>query len=508
MHPMPSAQATNGAYRRILLGTVVALGGLVVLTLIMLPWRSHLSIATPALVLIFPVIIGAVIGGFTPGAVGAVAGFVLYDVFYVPPYGRLAVRDPENWVALVVYVAVALVVAQVVTQLQLAREEARRREADANRLFDLSQALIGDLTLSDLLDHIVWSIQSVFAPRWTALLVPRNGESDLEVVAHAGQALSDTEAESLVGNVGQTRSLGQPGSGVPDRISVALVASNRPVGLVVLQEVQFARQDRALIGTFANQAALAIERALLQDQAMRSRLLEEIDRWRRAMMGAVSHDLRTPLSSVKAAVSSLRRDGDAMSADDRAELLELIELQSDRLSRLVTNLLDATRIESGALEVRTAPIPFEVLLSEALDAVAGLVPDSRVVIDTADELPLLDIDHVLIAQVLANLLENAARLSPLDSLLHVAAHRATTETGASVEISVADDGPGISPGEADRVFEMFSQNDGGGRAGLGLAIAKAFVEAHGGHIWIDQRVSKGARVAFTVPAAAMTATRA
>jgi K+-sensing histidine kinase KdpD len=146
----------------------------------------------------------------------------------------------------------------------------------------------------------------------------------------------------------------------------------------VLQEVQFARQDRALLGTFANQAALAVERAQLQEQAMRTRLLEEIDRWRGAMMGAVSHDLRTPLASVKTAVSSLRQDNAGLSEMDRADLLELIELQSDRLARLVTNLLDMTRIESGALAVRRALIPLDELVDESLAAIDGLVPRSRV----------------------------------------------------------------------------------------------------------------------------------
>ena len=172
------------------------------------------------------------------------------------------------------------------------------------------------------------------------------------MAARAGQELTGDELTSLTASGGQIRSLGMDGGGSPSRVAVALVASNRPVGLLVLQEVQFARQDRALLGTFANQAALAVERAQLQDQALRTRLLEEIDRWRGAMMGAVSHDLRTPLASVKAAVSSLRQDGAALSDADRAELLELIELQSDRLARLVTNLLDMTRIESGALAVR------------------------------------------------------------------------------------------------------------------------------------------------------------
>jgi two-component system sensor histidine kinase KdpD len=235
---------------------------------------------------------------------------------------------------------------------------------------------------------------------------------------------------------------------------------------------------------------------------LRTRLLEEIDRWRGAMMGAVSHDLRTPLASVKAAVSSLRQEGPALSDDDRAELLELIELQSDRLARLVTNLLDMTRIESGALAVRPTLIPFDELVDEALAAVNGLVPRSRVQVEPASDLPLLEIDHVLMGQVLANLLENAARLCPDQSPIRIAALQIEDAAVPLVEISVTDEGPGIAAEERDRVFEMFSQKGGGARSGLGLAIAKAFVEAHGGTIWVDPEVRRGARVVFTVPAAA------
>jgi len=504
---MGSMPGTNRPYRRAVVGTAVALGGLVALTLVMLPFRPHLSVATPAMVFVVPVLLGVVVGGFVPGAVGALAGFLLYDIFFLPPYGNLTVREPDNWSALIVYVVVVLVVARVVTKLQGAREEARRREQDTSRLFDLSQALIGDLSLPQLLEHIATIVQTVFTPRWTALLLPGNEGGPgahgpaLTVAAQAGQALTDEDRASLVGGAGQTRSLGLPGGDASSRIAVALVASNRPVGLLVLQEVQFARQDRDLLGTFANQAALAVERAQLQDQAMRTRLLEEIDRWRRAMMGAVSHDLRTPLASVKTAVSSLRQDGASMGADDRAELLELIELQSDRLARLVTNLLDLTRLESGALALQSSPVPFDELVGEALDAVTGLVPPSRVILEAAPDLPLLEIDHMLIAQVLANLLENAGRLSPGESPITITAHLAPGPSGPMVEISVADDGPGIPAHERLRVFEMFSHDDGGGRAGLGLSIAKAFVEAHGGTIWIDPQVSSGARIVFTVPGA-------
>ncbi len=505
---MPSMQATNGAYRRAVVGTIVALVGLVALLLVMLPFRAHLSIATPALVFVIPVVLGVVVGGFVPGAVGAVAGFLLYDIAFLPPYGTLTVRAPQNWIALVVYVAVVLMVARVVTNLQSARQEAFRREADAARLFELSQALIGELTLPQLLEHITASVQALFAPRWTALLLPDTGDEaapgkpSLSVAARAGAELSDDDLESLVAGSGQTRSLGLPGGVMPSRVAVALVASNRPVGLLVLEEVRFARQDRALLGTFANQAALAVERAQLQEQVLRSRLLEEIDRWRRAMMGAVSHDLRTPLASVKTAVSSLRQDRGGLGAADRADLLELIELQSDRLARLVTNLLDMTRIESGTLAPHASQVPFDELVGEALDAVSGLVPPSRVAVDEAPDLPLLQIDHVLIGQVLANLLENAARLAPGGTPIRIDARAAGGTDGPMVEIAVTDEGPGIAADRRDQVFEMFSEHGGGGRAGLGLTIAKAFVEAHGGTIWIDPHVTRGARVVFTVPAAA------
>ena len=503
---MPGSLVTNRAQRRVALGVAVTLVGLAVLTGLLLPFRTHLSSATPALVFVVPVILGVIVGGFVPGAVGSVAGFVVYDVFFLRPYDTLSVQSPENWIALAVYVVVVLVVAQVVTKLQSAREEAQRRAQDAGRLFELSQALIGELTQPQLLDHIASTVQNAFSPRWTALVLPRDdgpaaGENaGLYVAASAGAELGAAERASLTDSAGQTRSLGLMGGGA-SRVSVALVASNRPVGLLVLQDVQFAHQDRALLGTFANQAALAVERARLMDQALRSRLLEEVDRWRAALMGAVSHDLRTPLASMKTAVSSLRQSDTVLGPADRADLLELIELQSDRLARLVTNLLDMTRIESGSLQLRPTIIPFDELVGGAIGAVSGLVDPERVVYRSHPELPLLELDQVLIVQVLANLLENAARLAPVGSTIGVDA-RVVAAHPPSVEIAVTDDGPGISSDMREEVFEMFSQNSGGGRAGLGLAIAKAFVQAHGGAIWIDPLVTRGARVVFTVPSAA------
>ena len=149
---------TRGRYQRILLGIATMLAVLAILVVILLAFRSHLSIALPALVFVLPAVVGTVIGGFPVGVVGAVAGFLAYDYYFLPPYGTLTVRSPQNWIALVVYVAVVLIVAQVVSQLRRAREVAVRQTAESNRLYDLSQALIGDLTLSELLSHIVTAV--------------------------------------------------------------------------------------------------------------------------------------------------------------------------------------------------------------------------------------------------------------------------------------------------------------------------------------------------------------
>jgi two-component system, OmpR family, sensor histidine kinase KdpD len=493
-------------YRRTIQGVLVTVVGLAAVLVVLVPFRAHLSTAIPALLFVLPALIGVVVGGFFAGAVGALGGFVLYDYYFLPPYNTLTVRSPQNWIALVVYLAVVLVVAQVADQLRHARGEALRRTDEAGRLYELSQALIGDPNISQLVTHIVDTVQGVFSPRWTALILPAGGRGALapgevlQIAAAAGQPMSDGEIVGVTAGGGHARSLGLTAGTEPLRVSVALAVGDHAVGLLVLQDVELEERERSLLGTFANQAALALDRAELSEQALRTRLLEEIDRWRSALMGAASHDLRTPLASIKTAVSSLRQVGTQLDPADRAELLELIELQSDRLARLVTNLLDMTRIEAGALELRPIAIAFGELVSEALGSLEGIIGPERVVVEAAPDLPLLHIDHVLISQVLANVLENAERLSPERSVIRVAGRVAPGNGSTRVEIAVSDDGPGIGNDERERVFEMFSQTGGGGRAGLGLAIAKAFVEAHGGRIWVDPDVERGARVVFTVPA--------
>jgi len=487
------------SFGRGLRGSVVALGTVGALCALMLPFRSHLSVATTALVLVVPVVLAVAAGGFRAGALAVAAGFLADDLLFIPPYGRLSVGNAQNWTALAVYVVVMLVAARVVARVDAARAEARRREVQTRHLFDLSDVLIGVTPLADLLGRIVFTMQRAFSLRSAALLLPTGDE--VRVAAEAGTPLSPDELRAVSPSGGERRSV-VPMSGrraVPggEMMVVPLVSSGRPLGLLVAAGGPLDVHDQELLRTYANQAALALERSQLREQALRTALLEEVDRWRGALMGAVSHDLRTPLAAVKAAVSDLRRHDVALSPDDVDELLELIEVQSDRLARLVANLLDMTRIQAGALELHPEPTALSELVEEGLGALGAELERGRVKTNFVGDLPLLDVDHLLVAQVLANLLENAHRHAPEGTVIEVQARRA----GQVVEVAVEDHGPGVPEEERERVFQMFNRISGGGRAGLGLTIAKAFVEAHGQEIHAEEAPGGGARFVFTLPVA-------
>jgi two-component system, OmpR family, sensor histidine kinase KdpD len=486
--------------RRWVIGAIVAIAAL---SGAMLPLRGNLSLATPALVLVVPVVAGVAVGGLVSGVVAVGAGFIAYDLLFIPPYGTLSVGAAQNWVALGVYAVVMLIVARVFAFLQRTRGEARRDADATRRLYALSDVLIGDQAVTGVLQVIADTIRQAFGARWVAVLIPSDRDGrELVVAATAGQP-SESELAGMAPAGGRPERLGagsrngraaEPPGG---QVRVALTARGRPVGLVAMAGASFDRHEADLLQTYANQAALALERSQLREQALRTELLEQVDTLRASLMGAVSHDLRTPLASVKTAVTALRRatvDG-SLSPEDRSELLALIEQQSDALDRLVANLLDMTRIQSGALELRRAITPVTDVVEGGLRA-SAVLPD-HVEVDLPPDLPPVDVDQVLMEQVLANLLDNASRHSPDGTPVRI---EAAGRDGV-VELSVSDRGPGIPAADRERVFTMFSRIGAEGRAGLGLAIARAFVEAHGQTIHVEDAPGGGARFVVTLPAA-------
>jgi two-component system sensor histidine kinase KdpD len=469
------------------------------LGVIMLPLRSELSVATTALVLVVPVVVGVAIGGFATGVVVTATGFLVYDFVFIPPYYTLDVGAAQNWAALGVYAVVMVVTARVVSQMNAARSEAQVRAAEVRRLFDLSELLVRESSVPELLETIVAAVQQAFDLEGAALLLPADGH--LELAASAGRPLSELELHRLSASGQLPVQLGTV-RGEPAAVqAVALSASGQPIGLLALRGIPETRRGHELLGAFANHLALTLERAQLRERAVQAQLLREIDRLRRSLVGAVSHDLRTPLATIKVSTSTLLDPEASVTEGDAKELLSLIDLQATRLDRLVSNLLDMTRIQSGALELRRGPAVVAELVDEAL-ATLGPSPDlHRVKWRATSDLPLVDVDHVLVCQVLANLIDNAIRHAPGDTPVLVSA---AVGPEGWVEVTVADRGPGVPEEERASIFQMFNRREAGGRGGLGLAIAQAFIEAHGGRIWVESSVHGGARFVLTLPVSERT----
>ena len=426
-----------------LVGSLTGLASVAALGAAMLPLRSHLAVSTTALVLVIPVVVAAAIGGFVAGLAVVAAGFLVFDFFFIPPYGTLNVGSAQNWVALFVYLVVMLLVARVVARLDTSRVEAERGGAAARRLSELSELLVGERPVGDLLTTIVGAIHTAFAVPSVALLVLDDGDAARRGDRPASRSPPTSSAASSRARACRSASGSRPArraSCAPSRSSPRAGRS----GSSRCAACPRARPTARCSTTFANDAALAIERARLSEQALRTQLLEEVDRFRQGLMGAVSHDLRTPLATIKVASSTLSNRWRLLDEAQATELYRLIEVESDRLTRLVTNLLDMTRIEAGVFTVHRAPVAPAQLVKEAVAAMGPSLEGLDVVVDVPSSLPEVDVDALLVGQVIINLLDNAARHSPERRR----DHRHRERRGRDREPGRVRPGPGDRPGDA------------------------------------------------------------
>ncbi len=483
--------------KRSVTGTAVALASMAALTAVMLAIRGSLSPATTALILVVPVVIGVVLGGFTAGVIGVTAGFLVYDFFFLPPYQTLWVGAPQNWAALGVYVVVMVPVARVVAGMNAARAKELRQGRELRELFRLSDLLVEDKPLDVLLSVIVTALAEVSGARQVALLLPRDGT--LELVRSAGEPLSGEQVRRIIPAPGTPTRLGANSREQGDLLVIALTAAGRPVGLLALSADAAARHEREPLLLFANQIALAVERAQLREQALRTRINEEVARLAKTLVAAVAHDLRAPLASIKASSSTLSDKDLEISPHARHDLISLIDVQADHLAGLVQNLLDMSRIQAGVLRPRCSVVPAGEIVSGVLAHLAQSGRGHDIRLEVPPGLPPVDADIVLMSRVLANLVQNAARHGPPDTPITIGA-RALDDT--AIELSVTDHGPGVDLGRRQEIFEFFPRRADDAGAGLGLAIAKTFVEAHGQRIWVEDAPGGGARFCFTLPIAA------
>ena len=422
---------------------------------------DHVPVLSLGVLYVFAVLPVAVLWGLWFALPLAVACMLAFNFFFLPPTHTFTLREGENWFALAVYSATAVVVSELAAR-------ARRRAAAAEQR-ERESALLAELA--------------------TELLRGRDIQDELaEIGTRAAEVLGVTEA---------TIELGVPGRG---RAGYPLEVADRRVGTIYVPagaEPSLAVRNRFL-PALAALLAVAVERERLEREAVEAETLRRSDLVKTALLRAVSHDLRSPLTGIRTAVGALLNDQLELTELDRRELLETIDVDSERLSRLVGDLLDLSRLEAGG----AAPAPEVWALDDLVRAAVDSV-GARGRVQVAGERPLVSVDPAQIQRVLANLIENAVKFSPQTGVVHVR----ITATRKEAIVRVVDQGPGLPEAELERVFEPFYRRAGDDRAGagLGLAIARGFAQANGGRIWAESRPEQGATFALALPVAEVPA---
>ncbi|AWN29952.1 sensor histidine kinase KdpD [Streptomyces sp. NEAU-S7GS2] len=469
---LPVARGARLGRTRIIAGWLVGVVGPVLLSLLLTSMANGPGLANDVLLFLFLTVVAALVGGQLPALASAAVGSLLLNFYFTPPTHTLTVSDPQNLVAIVIFFAVAVSVASVVDLAARRTHQAARLRAESEILSFLAGSVLrGETTLDALLERV----RETFGMETVALL-ERAG--DVEPWTCAGRAGTDHGKPLLRP---EDADVDMP---VGDHMALALTGRVLPA------------EDRRVLAAFAAQAAVVLDRQRLVGEAERARELAEGNRIRTALLAAVSHDLRTPLASIKASVTSLRSDDVAWSQEDEAELLAGIEAGADRLDHLVGNLLDMSRLQTGTV----TPLIREIDLDEVVPMALGGVPEGSVTLDIPEELPIVAVDPGLLERAVANLVENAVKYSPDGAVVLVSA----SALGDRVELRIADRGPGVPDSAKDRIFEPFQRYGDaprGAGVGLGLAVARGFAEAMGGTLAAEDTPGGGMTMVLTLRAA-------
>ena len=474
----------------------------------------YLERANLVMVYLLGVTLVAMRGGRSAAIMASVLSVAAFDFFFVSPHFSFAVSDLEWLVTFIVMLLVALVISTLTVRLRQQAEAARYRERRTAALYALSRELASTPDTNGLLRAAVRHLHEVFESQ-VSLLLP-NATGRLQSWDPGADGLSqglggqicftlDSKEYAVAQWVYEHRQIAGLGTAtLPSAAALymPLLGAHGAVGVFGIRPAQphrlLAPEQLHLLETFASQIALGLERAALAEAAQQAQVQIETEQLRNSLLSSVSHDLRTPLAAIAGAASSLQEDHAALDASMRHELCQTIAEEAHRLNRLVNNLLEMTRLESGAIQVHTEWQPLEEVVGAALTRLEAQLTDRPLTTHLPADLPLVPLDSVLIEQVLINLLDNAVKYTPPGSPIRLSAWA----TEGAVTIEVADQGPGLPPGEEQRIFEKFyrlphATSPGG--AGLGLTICRGIVAAHGGRMWAANRPGGGTVVRFTLP---------
>ncbi len=478
---------------------LVAVAFITAVDLYLLPLIGYRSAGLSEL---FVVLLIAVFIGRGPALMAALLTAVSWNFLFIPPRFTLTISLVEDVILFAMYFITALVAGNLTARLRTQERLARYRAERTQALYALTRDIATAVTLDDVLQSAVKQIGQVFDADVAVFLRTPSGK--LQAEAHpAGSLTVDERDYSVAAWAFQNARPAGKGTGTLSLAraqSLPLLTPGGPVGVIVLHQRRTEElnvDQAAMLETFVSQVALGIEREFLDAAAEQSAMLRESERLHATLLNSISHELRTPISTILGAASSLndaRVDGDT-----RDTLVHDIQDAAERLNRLVANLLDISRLESGRLTLKLEWSDVSDLIGVALSSAERRLAGHPVTLDVPPDLPLIQIDFVLMEQALVNILDNAAVYTPPGTPIHVSARRRDD----AVEIAVADRGPGL-PTDPDRLFEKFFRGPtaASGGTGLGLAIVKGLVESHGGSIRAENEPEGGARFVITLPATA------
>jgi two-component system sensor histidine kinase KdpD len=471
--------------------------------------QRFLDVRSVALVFLTGILVSAIRFGLLPSLYACLISVLAYNFFFLPPLYTFTIADPENVFALFFFLIVAVIASNLAASTRNQVLAARNRVRTTEELFAFSRKLAGTGTLDDLLWATVFQIALMVKVR-VVLLLPAGGSIAVRAGYPPEDELDEADLAAAQWTWEHNRAAGRGADTLPGakRLFLPLRTGRAAVGVLGIDRDEpgplLTPDGRRLLDALADQAAVAIERITLVEDIDRARVTAETERLRAALLTSVSHDLRTPLASIIGSLTSLRSYGKSFDEATREELLATIQAEAERLNRFIGNLLDMTRLESGAIEIKLEPADFGEIVGTALQRAAKLLAEHRVEIDIAADLPMLRVDYLLLEQTLFNLLDNAAKYAPPGTAVRISARR----DGEVLVIEVSDHGPGIPTADVERIFDKFYRVEAEDRqragTGLGLAICRGFVAALGGTITAGNRRDGGGAV-FSIRLPALVA---
>ncbi|HEV8670011.1 MAG TPA: DUF4118 domain-containing protein [Candidatus Limnocylindria bacterium] len=491
-------------------GYAAAFAAVVLVTIVIGAIEGRAHVANISMLYLMAVLGAATLLGRGPAIVASFASFIAFNWFFVEPIHTLSVGDPKEWFALVLFLVTAVITSQLAADQRERAHEAADRARDATLMFEIARVLGEpdlDTALAAVTEHLCQGLGVA------GVIVELDGEDvPKRTIAGDAAALHGAEIGSLAAWIPSPRSATRPGarwirvmgSGAAARDervhAVPLQAGGRRIGTLAIVRAgpRPRTADDRILASAATQLAGAIDRSRLRRRATDAEILRRADELKNALLGAVSHDLRTPLASIVASAGSLRQTDVRWTDEERESFLSDIEHEARRLSRIVGNLLDLSRMESGTLHPERSWYDLTALIDDVVGRLLPLTHDHPVEVRVPEDLAPISLDYVEIDQVLSNLIENAAHHTKPGTPISISA---AIEGGEAV-VEVADGGPGVPQDALDRVFEPFFRGPAGGSprgTGLGLAVARGLVEAHGGRISVRNRPEGGAVFTFTLP---------